>query len=209
MTIRIDQLNSTVNPERDHEFAAMRDGITVKLRAEQVLAVGDASDPQALKDFSNVDPETGRDALNLDSRYLRQGENLDDLDDAPTARSNLGLGTASVADVVGTVSQSGGVPTGAIIESDSNNDGEYTRFADGTQMCWENLNTSSNDPTTWTFPVAFQDQPVVVVCGQSINPRFGSAEEPSTTSVDFSSWNAETGNRAGVRCMLHAAGRWF
>lgn len=34
---------------------------------------------------------------------------------------------------VGTVSQSGGVPTGAIIERGSNVNGEFVRFADGTQ----------------------------------------------------------------------------
>ncbi|MFH5101210.1 integrase, partial [Citrobacter freundii complex sp. 2024EL-00219] len=48
-----------------------------------------------------------------------------------TALSNLGLRTAAKADVVGTVSQSGGVPTGAIIERGSNSNGEYTKFADG------------------------------------------------------------------------------
>lgn len=37
---------------------------------------------------------------------------------------------------VGTVSQSGGVPTGAVIERGSNANGSYVRFADGTQICW-------------------------------------------------------------------------
>ncbi|WP_275223148.1 hypothetical protein, partial [Citrobacter freundii] len=49
---------------------------------------------------------------------------------------NVGLRTAAKADVVGTVSQSGGVPTGAIIERGSNSNGEYTKFADGTLICW-------------------------------------------------------------------------
>ena len=39
------------------------------------------------------------------------------------------------AGILGTVSQSGGVPTGAIIERGSNANGEYVRFADGTQIC--------------------------------------------------------------------------
>jgi len=38
--------------------------------------------------------------------------------------------------ILGTVSQSGGVPTGAIIERGSNANGSYVRFADGTQECW-------------------------------------------------------------------------
>ncbi|MGI1292167.1 hypothetical protein [Enterobacter kobei] len=40
-----------------------------------------------------------------------------------------------MADILGTVSQSGGVPTGAVIEKGSNSNGEYVRFADGTQIC--------------------------------------------------------------------------
>ena len=38
--------------------------------------------------------------------------------------------------ILGTVSQSGGVPTGAIIERDSNANGEYVKYADGTLICW-------------------------------------------------------------------------
>ena len=37
------------------------------------------------------------------------------------------------SNILGTVSQSGGVPTGAIIERGSNANGEYVRWADGTQ----------------------------------------------------------------------------
>jgi hypothetical protein len=40
------------------------------------------------------------------------------------------------ADLLGTVSQTAGVPTGAVIERGSNTNGEYVRFADGTQICW-------------------------------------------------------------------------
>mgnify|MGYP001773705481 CR=1 FL=1 len=36
--------------------------------------------------------------------------------------------------ILGTVSQSGGIPTGAIIESGSNVNGSYTRYADGTLL---------------------------------------------------------------------------
>lgn len=37
--------------------------------------------------------------------------------------------------ILGTVSQSAGVPTGALIERGSNANGEYVRLADGTQIC--------------------------------------------------------------------------
>lgn len=40
-----------------------------------------------------------------------------------------------VANPVGTVSQSGGVPTGALMESGSNGNGRYSKYADGTMIC--------------------------------------------------------------------------
>lgn len=38
--------------------------------------------------------------------------------------------------IVGSVAQISGVPTGAMIESGANANGSYVRFANGTQMCW-------------------------------------------------------------------------
>lgn len=70
---------------------------------------------------------------------------------APTAagaRASLGLGSAAVRSalgstgalysrdsILGSVSQSSGVPTGAVIDRGSNANGEFVRFADGTQIC--------------------------------------------------------------------------
>ena len=39
--------------------------------------------------------------------------------------------------ILGAVSKSGGVPTGALIESGSNANGDYIRFANGMQICWK------------------------------------------------------------------------
>lgn len=41
--------------------------------------------------------------------------------------------------ILGTVSQSGGVPGGAVIQRGSNSNGQFVRFADGTQICWTNF----------------------------------------------------------------------
>lgn len=74
--------------------------------------------------------------------------------------------------VVGTVSQSGGVPTGALMEYGSNANGSYLRLADGTQICMirETMTYSTTatgaifrDATTagtWTFPAAFNATPL-------------------------------------------------
>lgn len=48
------------------------------------------------------------------------------------AQYPLSVDVTSVQNVVGTVSQSGGIPTGSIIESGTSNDWDYTKFADGT-----------------------------------------------------------------------------
>ncbi|MFQ2373347.1 hypothetical protein ACK306_17425, partial [Aeromonas caviae] len=61
------------------------------------------------------------------------------------ARTLLASATAAAArvvldaygknNIVGAVSQSGGVPTAAIVERGSNANGEYTKYADGTLIC--------------------------------------------------------------------------
>ncbi len=69
--------------------------------------------------------------------------------------------------LVGTVSQSGGKPTGAVIERGSNANGEYTRFADGTQICTARRTvtyaTGQAMTTTWTFPASFASNPQISI----------------------------------------------
>ncbi|HEU5019695.1 MAG TPA: pyocin knob domain-containing protein [Pseudolabrys sp.] len=71
------------------------------------------------------------------------------------------------ASILGTVSQSSGVPTGAIIERGSNANGEYVRSADGTQICFSLAKTfsylsTSALQTSWTFPSAFSEVPALL-----------------------------------------------
>lgn len=75
---------------------------------------------------------------------------------------------------VGTVSQSGGVPTGAIIERGSNANGEFVKYADGTLICTHSFVFTASAPETvggslfrtghegpFDFPVAFISTPQV------------------------------------------------
>ena len=68
--------------------------------------------------------------------------------------------------ILGTVSQSSGVPTGAIIERGSNANGEFVKYADGTLICMQgwlvNLAISTSSfggfrclSQTWTYPASF------------------------------------------------------
>ena len=63
--------------------------------------------------------------------------------------------------ILGTVSQSGGVPTGAIIEQGSNVNGKYTKLADGTLFCHHATTIPYLDAARlhggWDFPHRFVD----------------------------------------------------
>lgn len=60
----------------------------------------------------------------------------DDATPGRLMRADWGYGRSTL---LGGVTQSGGVPTGAVIESGSNANGTYVRWADGTQICTRKL----------------------------------------------------------------------
>ena len=68
------------------------------------------------------------------------------------------------ANILGTVSQSSGVPTGAIIERGSNANGTFVKFADGTQICYvtgrESRSATGLTTTSVTLPASFIDENV-------------------------------------------------
>jgi len=98
-TKRLDALDPTFSPERDHEVAAMRDGVTNKLRIEQILALLQTSDiPDAAVTLAKMAAEA-RDASNhtFDDTTAQLGET--DVRGAIVEaykRSRLTPGTASV-----------------------------------------------------------------------------------------------------------------
>lgn len=55
------------------------------------------------------------------------------------AGAQLGADVYRRANIVGTVSQSGGVPTGSVIQRGSNPNGEFTILADGTAFAWKSV----------------------------------------------------------------------
>lgn len=70
-------------------------------------------------------------------RLFGSTTNIGNIDVAQVAANIAALDNATVKknNIVGTVSQTGGVPTGAIIESGSNANGTWTKFADGRMIC--------------------------------------------------------------------------
>lgn len=151
--------------------------------------------------------------------------NVQDL--TPAQLSNLltvtGLAAAmlfSRGNILGTVSQSGGVPTGAIVQRISNANGEAVRYADGTQICWNPAVTSLNTNTatgsvftsaatsTWTFPAAFSATPHADCTVPAASTRWGNASSTSTTSVDLRIF-AGASSATATAVAGYAIGRWF
>ena len=85
--------------------------------------------------------------------------------------------------IIGTVSESGGVPTGAIFESGVNANGRYVKLPDGTVECWASItltyNSAGNVRTSWNFPTP------VLLSGRSITCAV-SSEIAATTNVSNS-----------------------
>ena len=156
----------------DKKLTELTEATEVDLTDQLYAVVGETS--------NRITVETLRNALDT----LLADNNLSELGDASVARTNLGLGTAAEADIVGTVSQSGGDPTGAVIERGSNSNGEYVRYADGTQICWHRASMEIPSGSTvydfdWDFPAPFVgDMPV----------------SQASISMSFSDWTA-TGDR--------------
>jgi len=125
--------------------------------------------------------------------------------------------------VLGTVSQSSGVPTGALIERGSNANGEYVRYADGTQICTFVAEVASLAIGTaflggfrafgqlWTFPAAFLAATVPSVAG-SAQDSTGFSVAFATTGNLNTTWliTAITSQSAATRkASLLAVGRWY
>ncbi|WCO82116.1 hypothetical protein vBPpSSYP_134 [Pseudomonas phage vB_PpS_SYP] len=128
------------------------------------------------------------------------------------------------ADLLGTVSQTSGVPTGAVIERGSNTNGEYIRFADGTQICWMSISVTDQAISnaygtlfqgvrTWNFPMPFSAAPTTTPgafrWGSSASwagvASAGTGSSVSLRGFDISSRAAGTSTDISAI----AIGRWF
>ena len=138
------------------------------------------------------------------------------------ARAGLQLGSAAVAAIVGTVSQAGGMPTGAIMESGSNANGDYTKFADGTLICRlsrvDNVAISGSfsggflsASQTWTYPLPFLSAPTVSVNGRmaSVVTWAISDGAAGVSLFGYYHFSLVSRNAGNIPTHLIAIGRWF
>lgn len=124
------------------------------------------------------------------------------------------------SNLVGIVSQLAGVPTGAVIERGSNANGEYIRWADGTQLCWRMDTVDRSFPfaygalfrtdiLTFGFPAEFAFPPVVApLCGSSAQLISGAINSvPTNVAVSIAATSAAS--TAIGRLGFFASGRWY
>jgi hypothetical protein len=126
--------------------------------------------------------------------------------------------------ILGTVSQVGGVPTGAVIERGTNANGTYVKFADGTLICYGShsftcpslgphgsLHIAASYVSPGLFPIAFLSTPRVSLGASCANQRIWATQpNPNTTTFAFDIFAASAnaaGNSAGVHFI--AIGRWY
>lgn len=127
------------------------------------------------------------------------------------------LKSAATADILGTVSQSGGVPTGALFEYGSNANGSYIRFADGTQICWHAMadldcTTAAgalfiSSTYTWTLPAAFVSNTYNLSGTHNNTTRWLVGTAASATSATLRTISYANGTAVSVRPV--AVGRWY
>lgn len=135
-----------------------------------------------------------------------------------------GVDTVAAQAIVGTVSQSGGVPTGAIIEKGSNSNGIYTRWADGTQICGISEEVTNQAISTaygtlfqgtrsWTFPAAFSAVPTLGApfAHWGTGRAWGSMVALPTTTTAFLTFFDIASRATGTAFQYGAIafGRWF
>jgi hypothetical protein len=94
-----------------------------------------------------------------------------------------------------------------IVESGSNADGEWTRWADGTQMVWYTLTLVTTGGTIWNFPLAFNSTPIAQGTSPAGN-RVVAVVPNSTTQATATRYVADSGAEATGPCALFANGRW-
>lgn len=129
--------------------------------------------------------------------------------DAPYAKSNI----------LGTVNQSSGVPTGAVIERGSNANGQYVKFADGTLICTQIGKIVLTDATLYgdfdgNWAASFLGSPVLSAAVHEV--YFGGARFAMSLRQVFSddvkyrvTISSSYGSTLNYTVKVMAIGRWF
>ena len=89
----------------------------------------------------------------------------------------------------------------------ANANGNYTKFADGTLICWVTTATSASATKAITYPMAFISNPVCTVTVEASTPFIVTTQFSSITGIGINGWNMSSA-RVAVACTIMAVGRW-
>lgn len=144
---------------------------------------------------------------------------------ASLAAAITAAGGYAKSNIVGAVGQAGGVPSGAVIERGSNSNGNYVRYADGTQICWHSVNVGAVDhpsligPLYYSaitgarpFPIAFSAVPICEMSLRSVSGGTVMMTEAAAATVSASKTLYSIAPTAGSRTLVIeyiAIGRWY
>lgn len=152
--------------------------------------------------------ESGETILNIDGSGVVNVNNIGDI----FGKENI----------LGTVSQIGGIPTGGIIESGVNANGEYAMFANGTAiaLCTDKTGVTTNTAYStglyWNNAAHGVTYPITIigsirVFGQSVGPTasYGWVNiwHSTSTAGTIGAWSSNAANTCTVK--IGVIGRWF
>ncbi|MBZ5486886.1 hypothetical protein HW452_05040 [Halomonas aquamarina] len=214
-----------------------------RLMAESAFRLGDSvgSGTSAIDDSlrpteftrypSGASSPFGRAGMGFRTRYTSAGSAQELHIDAISGdlRTRVGDGNGSSIEwqpptkfysdknILGRVSQSGGIPTGAIIERGQNSDGEYVKYADGSAVCWRTVDSLTTDSyVNYNYPInlvlgsvsgSFSCRVDVLSTNRRQSLRDHSLGTGGQWSLGFK--QAESYNPATVPIVLLAHGRWY
>jgi len=126
--------------------------------------------------------------------------------------------------IVGAITGTGASQTGGIIERGSTANGEFIRFADGTQQAWVVSPVLTTDTAlgtsglytasagfVWTYPVAFSGTPVVTLAAQPVSGTVSHTGVLTDAPLNATTCGATLkahGTGATGKLHLLAIGRW-
>ncbi|HGM5580730.1 TPA: hypothetical protein ACKP22_002415 [Pseudomonas putida] len=174
--------------------------------------------PVARGGTGGTTPATAREGLG----FTTVGNALATAASQAAGRTALGLKLAAIADILGTVSQAAGVPTGAILERGSTANGDYIKLADGTMVCWRRVlgpvyATAQYLQIEWQYPMQFIAAPVVFAGGiagidqlKYNRGAIGVTGSASSATVRVFATGTDTFvSGDGSSAQAIAVGRWF
>jgi hypothetical protein len=124
----------------------------------------------------------------------------------------------------GTVSESSGVATGAIVEEGSNSNGKYVKFSGGLLICTKDeIWSAGGSDVTWTYPAAFKSATAPCTAGtnsglndttgERITVHAGGTSKTNTQWLFASFYLHPTANAGAHQSTsiqhLSAIGRWY